>query len=258
MLPVLGLLSSLAVLACAGAAVWFSLHETIDLGTGATTYEPSGLTYVVGFVGYLATTFAGVFFTAALVGGAHQRLTGGDPTVGSALEAAARRLGPLAGWSVVATTVGLVLSAIRDRGLIGRLVAGVLDLAWQVLTFLAIPVIVVEGTGPFASLRRCTDLFRRTWGENLIAQVGFGLLGLVAVLPGVALAVLVGAVVPLAGLVLGGVWIVAASIVLSALNGIYRTALYVYATTGQAPAGFPAEALTAAFAPKSRGTSFLR
>lgn len=256
-LPVLGFVASMAVLGLTGAAVWFSLHETIDLATGATTYEPSGVTYAVGFVGYVLTTFVGIFFTAALVAGAHQRLTGADPSIATALEAAGRRIGPIFGWAVVATTVGMILQAIRDRGLIGRVVAGFLDLAWQVLTFLAIPVIIVEGTGPFASLKRCTALFRQTWGENLVAQVGFGLVGFLAILPGLALGAGLGSVAPIAGIVLAAIWIGAVAIVLSSLNGIFRAALYIYATTGQSPEGFPAATLTGAFTSK-RGASLLR
>lgn len=255
-LPLFGFLFTVAILALWGAAAWFSLEETVDL-TGTTTYEPSGLTYAIGLVGYLCTTFVGVFFTAALVSGAHERLNGGNPSVGSALGGAARRFPQILGWAVVATTVGLVLQFIADRGIIGRIVAGMLSFAWQVLTFLAVPVIIVEGPGPFASLKRCGELFRQTWGENLIAQVGFGLLGFVAVLPGLALAFGLGAVVPIAGIVLGVAWIAVVSLILSALNGIYRAALYQYATTGQVPPGFPPEAMQYAFAPKTGASRFL-
>ena len=63
------------------------------------------------------------------------------------------------------------------------------------MTFLAIPVVALEGKGPFASLKRSGTLLKSTWGENLGAQVGFGLLGFVASLPGlifIGLAVLSG------------------------------------------------------------------
>jgi hypothetical protein len=38
------------------------------------------------------------------------------------------------------------------------------------VTFLAIPIVVLEGRGPFASLKRSGVLLRATWGENVAAQ----------------------------------------------------------------------------------------
>lgn len=41
------------------------------------------------------------------------------------------------------------------------------------------------------------------------------------------------------------------SVVITTLTGIYRTALYLYATTGRAPAGFDQQVMASAFRPKS-------
>ncbi|WCO68109.1 DUF6159 family protein [Iamia majanohamensis] len=248
-IPLLGLVVTLVVVAAFGGAAWATLTETVDAsGTG---YEPSAATYAVGVVGYLAVSIVGTYFTAALVAGAHQRLTGEDPSLGTAFGGASRRLPQVVGWALLAGTVGLVLQAIADRGAIGRLVAGMLDFGFQVLTFLAVPVVVVEGLGPGATLKRSTELFRTTWGENLTAQLGFGLIGFLVMLPGVAVAVLVGLVVPLVGIVLGVLWVAAVALVMSALNGIFRAALYQYATTGSVPSGFSPDAITRAFAPRT-------
>lgn len=256
-LPLFGMVVTLLVLAAFGGSAWFSLRETVD-AAGTTSYEPSGLTYAIGVAGYLTLTIVGTYFTATLVSGAHQRLTGGEPSLGSALGGATRRLPEIIGWGLLAGTVGLVLQVIADRGFVGRIVANLLSFGWQVLTFLAVPVVVVEGLGPVASLRRCTDLFKQTWGENLTAQLGFGAIGFLAVLPGILLGVLIGLVVPLLGIALAVVWVVVASLVVSALNGVFRAALYHYATTGSAPAGFSTEAMTNAFAPKRGGFGALR
>jgi hypothetical protein len=258
-LPLLGFLASMSFILLTGGAIWFSLGRTTDLVTGATEYNPTPLTYGVGIVGYLLATFAGIFFTAALVAGAHERLTGGNPTFGTALEAAARRIGPIFGWSVIVTTVGLVLHVIEQRGIIGNIVARVVGAAWRIVTWLAIPVVVVEGAGPIGSLKKSAALFKQTWGENLVAQVGFGLIGFLAILPGIALGLVVGSVVPIAGIVIGGIEIAAVSVVLAALNGIYRTALYLYAETGQVPQGFAPEVVASAFGPRKKSSvSLLR
>lgn len=256
-LPVFGLVVTLLVLAGFGALGWVSLTETVD-ASGSTSYEPSGLTYLIGVIGYLALSIVGTYFTAALVSGAHDRLTGGNPSLGSALGGATRRFPQIVGWGLLAGTVGLVLQLIADRGFIGRLVASALSFGWQVLTFLAVPVVVVEGLGPVASLHRCTDLFKRTWGENLSAQLGFGAIGFLAVLPGILLGIAIGLVVPVVGIVVAAVWIAVATLLISALNGVFRAALYHYATTGTSPDGFSTEDMAAAFAPKAGGLGGLR
>ena len=72
-------------------------------------------------------------------------------------------------------------------------------MAWEIVTWLAVPVVVVEGTGAIDSLKRSAGLFKTTWGENLVAQAGFGILGLVLMLPALVIAMLVGVAIPLAG-----------------------------------------------------------
>ena len=74
------------------------------------------------------------------------RLTGGDPTIGSALRGAASRAGKILPWVIVSATVSLILRAIEERaGAIGQIVAGIAGMAWSVVTFLVLPIIVIEG-----------------------------------------------------------------------------------------------------------------
>jgi hypothetical protein len=256
--PVISAVVSALVAVAFGGAAYLTTGTTDVAGESEVTVGP--LTWVVGAVGYLAVVFTVTFFTAVLVAGAHDRLTGGDATLGRAFGVAGSRLGPIFAWSMLTGTVGLVLQAVRERlGVLGQLVMGAVGMAWEIVTWLAVPTVVVEGLGPFAALKRSAGLFRATWGENLVAQAGFGLLGFVLALPAllvfggsIALAVAdgaVGGIVTGVLWVLAGLWIVGVSVVLSAMSGIYRTALYLYATDRPVTA-FPREELAAAFAPK--------
>ena len=102
-----------------------------------------------GAVAYLLITFVVTFFTAALVAGARERLTGGRPSLGSAFSAASRRLPEIFLWSLLTGTVGLTLNAIENRGgILVRLVVRAIGMSWRIVTWLAVPVIVAEGTGP--------------------------------------------------------------------------------------------------------------
>lgn len=256
LIPVFSFVVTIAAIAAVGGGIWFSLHEVTDLRTGDTSFEPTPLTYVVGAVGYLLITFIVTFFAAVLVSGAHQRLTGGDPTLGSAFGQATSRIGQIFGWAMLTGTVGLVLQALRERlGFLGDIVVNLVGAAWDIVTWLAVPVVVVEGTGPVTSLKRAAGLFKQTWGENLAAQAGFGILGFLLVLPAILIAVVLGAALPSAvgvatGIAIAAVWIAIVSVVLSALNGIFRSALYLYAT-GQTTEGyFSPEVMAGAFGPK--------
>ena len=101
-------------------------------------------------------------------------------------------------------------------------------------------------------------MLRSTWGENLSAQFGFGLFGLFAMLPGIFVIAIGAASASTAVVVvtaaLGVAWIVVVSLAVSALTGIYRTALYRFAVDGTAPPAFAGADLAHALGPR-RGPS---
>ena len=64
---------------------------------------------------------------------------------------------------------------ISERpGLIGKIVIALVGVAWSIATYFAIPVVVIEGTGPFRAIGRSASTIRKTWGEALVIAVGFG------------------------------------------------------------------------------------
>ena len=57
------------------------------------------------------------------------------------------RLGAIAGWALVLTTVNLVIQALRSRaGIIGSLLLGAATVAWGLATFLVVPIVALEGS----------------------------------------------------------------------------------------------------------------
>lgn len=253
-LPVLSGLASLVV----AATFVLPILGTTDLeGDGL-----SGGSMVLLFVMYLTLAYVTIFFNAALVGAAHERLAGGDPTLGSALRAAASRAGKILPWAIISATVSIILRSLEERaGLVGRLVIGFVGMAWTVVTFLVLPVIVIEGASAGDALRKSTELFRRTWGENLAAQVGFGIVGFVASLPGIlamALAFTGSGALAGAGIVIGVVWLILVAVVIAALSGVFQTALYHYAVDGSVPGTyFDGATMRGAFDVRSGGRGFI-
>jgi hypothetical protein len=235
--PVLSAVGSVLVLAV--LAGLFALAG-IDNSSSGSSLQPIG--YVLIVVAYLALAMVQTYFLAGLVAGADQRLRGNDSTVRSALEIANSRLHRLLPWAIVTATVTMVLQAIEERfGLVGTIVARLVGLAWQLVTFLVVPILVIEDLGVGDALRRSKDLFKKTWGENVVGQFGIGFVGALLTIPGVLL-IAGGVALGTAGMiVLGGiglVWVLVAAVVISALSGIYRTALYHYAAYGQVPGEF--------------------
>lgn len=251
-LPVLSFLVSAAV-GVAALAVVVVTRSAAPAASGAAdgaTVGPAAV--VVGIAAALALWITSVFFNGALVAGAHERLTGGDPTVGSSIRRAFSRLAGLVPWALMTTTVGLVLRAIRERaGFLGRIVVDMIGMAWEVVTFLVVPAVVIDEMGAVDGLKRSASLLRQTWGENLIARVGFGLLGFVLVIPAVIAAVLATSVgAAWVGIPLAVAWVVVVAVVITALNAIFQTALYMYATTGVVPQGFEGSSLSQSFGHK--------
>jgi hypothetical protein len=256
-LPVCSFAASLAALGAFAVGIWFTLGRDTGLD-GSTTTTANAATWVLGALAYVTVAFVQTYFLAALCAGANERLQGRDATFRGALAAASARVSRILGWALVAATVSMIIQAVEERlGWIGRLVANLLGAAWAVVTFLTVPIIVFEDLGPWPALRRSGELFRRTWGENLTAQVGFSLLAVVAVLPAAVVVVLTAvsqvAALTVLGVVVGVAWVAVVATLLAALSGIYRTALYRYAVDGAVPAPFAGADLAHAFAPKGAG-----
>ena len=221
--------------------------------TGDRSLEGNLIGYGVLFVWYFVNWFIVLFFNVGVVACARIRLEGGDPTVADGFRAARENLGRIATWALISATVGLILRMIAERSkLIGVLIAKFLGAAWAIATYFVVPVMIFEKRGAKDSMASSTQLIRKTWGESLVAAAGVGIVIMLFGIAGLALPIIgifispTATVIGLATMVL--YWIVL-SIISSALTGIYRTGLYLYATKGNAtPAlnGFAANA----FSPK--------
>ncbi len=209
--------------------------------------------YAVMFAWYFCNFFVGIFFNGALAACANIRLQGGDPTVRDGLAAAFGRIGRIAAWALVASTVGMFLSSIRDRrNWLLNILGASLSLAWALITYLIVPVILFEDRGVYDSIYRSEELFRKHWGEQVAGSLGFGLLGFLWCLPALGLAALGWMYDPALGIIMGAVYVLIVSVVFSAVRGVFTVALYRYAVSGEAPSGFTASAIDEALGGQKR------
>ncbi|MCU1351159.1 MAG: hypothetical protein JWM05_368 [Acidimicrobiales bacterium] len=228
---------------------------------GQTTFQPGPVSYVLLFAMYIVLAYITIFFRTALLWAADERLRGGDPTLGSAFAGATARAGRILPWAVVSATVSIILRSLQERsGLLGRFVIGLIGMAWAVVTFLVLPIMVFEEVGVGTAVRRSTEMLKRTWGENLIVNTGIGLLSFVLTIPAIVVAVagMATGTVPglVVGLVVAAIWSIAVVCWSNAMSGVFQVALYRYAIDGAAPGPFAHVDLGGAFTTKRGRRSF--
>ena len=203
--------------------------------------------YVVLFLFYLVQYTVVYFSNTALVGAAMIRLRGGDPTVRDGFKIAFSRFGPILGWSLVSATVGLILNMVsgskeKKGSGVRSIISSLLGAAWNVITFLVVPVVAIEGLGPIKAIQRSWELLKRSWGEQIAGTISIGMVfGLIGVLvslllvgAGIGLSIVLESFIP--GIIFGGilvVFIMTLSLISSTLSGIFTAAVYAYAADGQ-------------------------
>lgn len=258
-LMVFPLVSAVALLLV--SASFFVPVFALDYGSMLDTEagHPTTAGYVLLFAFYVVQYSVIFFFNTALVGAAMIRLDGGDPTVGDGLRIATSKLSTILGYAVLAATVGVVLRAISERsGAIGKFIVGLFGVAWSMATYLVVPVLVTRDVGPIEAVKESAAILKRTWGEQVVGNVG---IGLVFLIPFIGLIVvgglLIAAVATTGSLLLIGtvIALVVVAVLLLALaqatlKGIYAAAVYRYATKGEAGGAFDSGTLQHAFVQK--------
>lgn len=252
--PLLAGIASLIAAVSFAIPIFAVSPDAFEEGTSAAGISASG--YVLLFCMYMVLAFITIFFNAALIHAADQALRGQDPTVGGSLRATRRRVPRILPWALLSATVSLVLRALEERlGFFGRIAVALVGLAWTLVTYLVLPILVLEGVDVRTALRRSSQLFRGSWGEQVTGNAGIGLatflLALLAV-PVVIVGAAAGGAVLVVTLVLAAVWWIALAVLGGALSGIYQTALYHYVAHGVTPVAFAAVDMRQAFRPKRR------
>ena len=212
----------------------------------------------VAVIGFYLLALIGTYFSVGLAAAADMIFRGQQAGVGDGLAVSRERFSQIAGWAAVSAAIGLVLSALENQGAIGEILGRVLAVGWSLITFLAVPVIAIEGTGPFQTLKRSAGLFRSRWGQQITGNIAIGgAVFLLGVLPSALLifaGFMIWASASFAGallLVIGVIGLAISMLISSALSNIFGVALYRYALDGEAVGGFSPAELESAVKPRS-------
>jgi len=248
----IGVIALLAIFGAIGSAT--GSLDRIDAGlSGESSSESMTVADVILLVAMTVSTyFVGIFFNAALVSAALERLRGGDPSFKSGIRATLPYTHNILGWAIITASVGIILRALQERADNGfvRILIGMVGGVWAYLTFFVVPLLVAKGYGPIEAIKASSGLFKRTWGEQFTANFGFGLLMFVGVLVAVLPALAIAAVSPVAGIVVGVFLVAIALGIVTALEGIFKAALYEYAAEDVVGTGFDRADLAGAYRPK--------
>ncbi|HEX6601189.1 MAG TPA: DUF6159 family protein [Solirubrobacterales bacterium] len=237
-------------------AVATTLLAIVFLGPGLYLWEEDQIAGAIPIIviGVYVLSFVGFYFSVGLAACADMIFRGQEATVSDGLAVSRSRISQISGWAAVSAAISLVMGLLENQGgTLGTIAARLVGMAWTLITFLAVPVIAIEGTGPFETIKRSASLFRQRWGQQITGNIAIGAaVFLLGVLPAAVL--IVGGVVlwssaAFAGalLVIVGALVLAIALLVSrALSGIFGVALYRYALDGEVVGGFTREDMESA------------
>ena len=251
-------LSAIMVFATIGAASYpayeadqtegshWAMAEGTDSETGEATSEPTNQYMAWIFLTYMIGSIVVVFWNSAIIVSAHERLTGGDPSIMTGIKAAFSRIHIIVLWGIITGTVGLLLRIARDAisnnqkaspavKLLAYIVLWLVEVAWWIYTFFIIPMIVLEKKGIGEGLRDSRALFGKTWGENVVSGLGIGFMSIIGIVFSVIIGFLVMSFSPMAGIIIMITMIGLTILLCNTAEVVVVAALYEYAKTGKMP-----------------------
>ena len=233
---ILSIIASIVLLTTTGGLEYFIGAEE---GSGDRAF-------VVGsFLSYMAIAIITVFWNAAIIASAHERLTAGtNPSFSYGIKQAMKCLPQIVIWGLISGTVGLIIMALesmRDSknpgmAIVGGIISLIIRVSWWITTFFVVPMIVLDKIGIGESMSKSEQLFEHTWGEDVVSTTGTGIINflvcLLIVVIGLPLGVLLGEVL---GFLLVLVGIGVSVLFFSACEAVNRASLYYFAKTGESP-----------------------
>jgi hypothetical protein len=246
-----GFLSSLAIDALVFAAVFRRWPEAADFRI------PRLFALLAMFgLGAVAANCGGV--VACVL--ADARLHGRAASVGDGLAVVRSRFGLILRWTLVSTGVGAVLATVAERlKLLGFISSRILGLSWVLATTFVVPAIALERSETVnGAISSSATAFRQRWGTSVAGYGGMAAALVIVLVPLEIVAGIVMALDLVAGIVLAAVLFVALMAATSGLGTVLNTALYRFATEGDALGPFPAAELEAMYRPRTRRPAWRR
>jgi hypothetical protein len=259
--PILTILFVALIIVITGVGILLWVHFDFSIFSQLTVVQQTLLTFIY----YVVSYSLGIYTNTALVAVVLQLLAGQPINMRAGWQVANERLWSILGYALIMATVGMVLRLIfKPIGKLGSFVAPIftrtaaftfVGLAWNLVPYFVVPVLVAENPGAVPVIRRSSSLIRQKWGEDVVVNASIWLIFALPLL----VVLLLGA--PAIGWAIATldewriIWIVYCVTLLvlltflfkMALDSIFAAVVYRYATTGEIHAYFHEEDLHSAF-----------
>jgi hypothetical protein len=243
-------------------AVATTLLAIVFLGPGLYLLDDGSLAGAIPLlvIGVYVLSVVGFYFSVGLAAAADKIFRGQEATVADGLAVARERFSQICGWAAISTAISVFMGVLENQGgIFGDIAARLVGMAWTLVTFLAVPVIAIEGTGPVETLKRSASMFRERWGQQITGNIAIGAaIFLIGVLPA-AILIVGGVLLWSTASFLGALLVIVGALVLAiamlvsrALSGVFGVALYRYALDGETVGGFTREEMESTVRTKGR------
>ena len=234
---IFSIIAAIAILALTGGLGFF---------VGGEEGAESGV-YVGTFLSYMAIAIITVFWNAAIIASAHERLTAGtNPSFSYGIKQAMKCLPQIVIWGLISGTVGLIITAFQSMqqsdnlvvSIFGHIASFIVQVAWWIATFFVVPMIVLDNIGVGESMSKSPELFKQTWGEDVVSTTGTGIINILVCLLIVAICLPLFALGELGiglGILVMFAGIAISVLFFSACEAVNRVSLYYFAKTGESP-----------------------
>lgn len=223
--PVFSVISLVCILATFAGGTFFLWGDKLRaMADGEQTGR--ALQIAVVFTYYLINYFIIVYFNSALVYCASRALNGEATNLADGLSFANSRLDKILGWSVLAATVGTLLQLLHNTGKIGDIISKIIGVAWSVLTFFVVPVLIFEDRGVFDSVKESGRLMKEKWGESIAANASFGIFHFLGFILAIVIGFMLGSVNVFLGIITAVLMILVISTFFATAQTVFVAAVY--------------------------------
>jgi len=197
------------------------------------------------FISYFIVSIITVFWNAAIIASAYERMTTGrNPSFSYGIKQAMKCFPQILIWGLISGTVGVIISFFEAMAesdnivvaIIGHIISFMISFAWWMTTFFVVPMIVLENSGVFESMKKGPKLFDETWGENIVASVGTGIINFIVILTIIVVCLplfIFGEIGAALAFILIVIGIAISSLFFTACDAVNKASLYYYAKTGE-------------------------
>lgn len=213
---------------------------------------------------YIVQTWVFVYFNAACYLAADAALNGKKMSIRRSLVLAWKARASLAKWSFFTGIIGAGLRYLEDKlNIFGKVIVGSIGATISVASIFAVPVLVNKNSGPIDTLRQSASLLKKSWGENVVFVVGIGLYSLFALIiflfiPNILAVYLILVYFSQPWVLATSVSIMVVSVLvtisvlfyLTALETIFKAALYRYAESSDYVGPYDHDLIASAFTAK--------